>query len=75
MTDAWTFRDEGTHNVNFSSVNLTLLIRRDLLWCASSVVLYNLGLSRIGDYIGREICYVVYVGYCLPFVCLFVYSQ
>ena len=55
MTDAWTFRDEGTHNVNFLSVNLTLLIRRVLLWCASSVVLYNLGLSRIGDYIGRDI--------------------
>ena len=34
-----------------------------MLWCASSVVLYNLGLSRIGDYIGSEICYVVYVGY------------
>lgn len=75
MTDAWTFCGEGTHNVNFLSVKLTLLIRRVLLWCASSVVLYNLGLSRIGDYIGREICYVVYVGYCLPFVCLFVYSQ
>lgn len=61
MTDAWTFRGEYTHNVNFLSVKLTLLIRRVLLWCASSVVLYNLGLSRIGDYIGSENSHLKYL--------------